>query len=91
MEQKTGSVTTSIYKLGYEFESGPNVETSTEVKSSSSTNDAVKASQPIEQNFDISNPPRFPIKQKNNLEPIDLDNNGWFFIENVKFNLVLEV
>lgn len=51
----------------------------------------MKASQPIEQQFDISNPPRFPIKQKNNLESIDLDNKGWFFIENVKFNLVLEV
>jgi hypothetical protein len=38
---------------------------------------------------DISNPPRFPVKEKNNLLSKDKDTKGWFFIENVKYNLVL--
>lgn len=40
---------------------------------------------------DISNPPRFPVKEKNNLLSKDKDTKGWFFIENVKYNLVLEI
>ena len=45
----------------------------------------------ISNEFDIPPPVRFPVKEKNNLLPIDKDNKGWFFIENVKFNLVLEI
>ena len=40
---------------------------------------------------EIPCPVRFPIKEKNNTLPIDKDTKGWFFIENVKYNLVLEI
>jgi hypothetical protein len=39
---------------------------------------------------EIPNPVRFPVKEKSNLPAWDKNNNkGWFFIENVRFNLVL--
>ncbi len=37
VSQKTSEVSTIVYKLGYEFESGPTINTITEVKSSSVT------------------------------------------------------
>ena len=95
---KTGTLTQNIMEFkkfsasSKTYTNAPNTQNTQNNQNTQDISAFQQAQQGSVQQFPMNNKPfRFPLKVKKNMEPIDYKNEGWFFIENVKYNLVLEI